>query len=76
MANFCNAYPSVSMAFEYEVEEDTVTVNVVLERDNAEEDQDYQVVAPYYPKQLEEQWWVLIGDTKTNKLHVIKRVKL
>lgn len=76
MANFCNAYPSISMAYEHTVEEDSVTVNVVLERDNAEEDQDYQVVAPYYPKQLEEQWWVLIGDTKSNKLHVIKRVKL
>lgn len=63
MAEFCNAYPSISMAFEHEVEDDEVTVNVVLERDD-EEWQEQQVVAPYYPKSLEENWWVLIGDTK------------
>lgn len=41
MAEFCNAYPSISMAYEYEVDEDSVSVSVVLERDNAEEEQDY-----------------------------------
>jgi hypothetical protein len=34
------------------------------------------VIAPYYPKAVEENWWVLIGDNKSNKLHVIKRVKI
>ncbi|MFN9907826.1 MAG: hypothetical protein ACK56F_17140 [bacterium] len=25
---------------------------------------------------MEENWWVLIGDNKQNKLHVIKRLKI
>ena len=40
-----------------------MTVDVVLQRDGEEESNDV-VIAPYYPKTVEENWWVLVGDNK------------
>ena len=34
------------------------------------------VHAPLYPKEKEEAWWLLVGDSKTNALLSIKRVTL
>lgn len=52
-----------------------VDVHFQREADEEEDGRDL-VIAPYYPKAVEENWWVLIGDNKSNKLHVIKRVKI
>jgi len=51
-----------------------VTMSVKLERDNDAESE--HVHAPSYPKDKEEGWWLLVGDTKNNTLLSIKRVKL
>ena len=32
------------------------------------------VSAPYFPKEKEEFWWVVVGDVKKNKLYGIKRI--
>ena len=34
------------------------------------------VIAPLFPQKREENWWVVIGDTKTNTLLSIKRLTL
>jgi len=63
----CNRYPNVTL--EYEVVDadevgagEAVTMSVKLERDNDAESE--HVHAPLYPKEKEEGWWLLVGDTK------------
>uniref|UniRef100_A0A3B0MHX9 Sec63 Brl domain containing protein, putative n=1 Tax=Theileria annulata TaxID=5874 RepID=A0A3B0MHX9_THEAN len=34
------------------------------------------IKAPYFPFDKREQWWVVVGDTKVNKLYGIKRTSL
>jgi len=40
------------------------------------EDEEYTelVQAPYFPREKEEFWWVIVGDTSSNKLYGIKRI--
>lgn len=63
IANACNRYPNINLKFKVEEESvvcgESVVVNVELERDP--EDYSEFVTAPYYPKQKEEKWWVMIG---------------
>lgn len=75
IAQICNAYPSVSLKFEGEQEGVTgnvMNVYVQLDREGAVS----QVHAPFYPIDKEEQWWVVIGQPKTNRLMGIKKVKI
>ncbi|CAM9667618.1 unnamed protein product, partial [Hapterophycus canaliculatus] len=86
VANFCNAFPNVEMAFEVQDSDDVtagdpVSLLVTLEREG-EEDEDEpeggwgKVCAPLYPKSKTEAWWVVVGDKKKNTLLAIKRVTL
>ena len=43
----------------------TVTVVVVLEREDEEEVSPY-VTAPFFPQKREEGWWLVVGQPKTN----------
>merc|ERR1712216_491428 len=79
LAAVCNRYPNVSL--EYDVVDadeiaagEQVQMVVKLEREN--EVELGPVHAPYYPKEKEEAWWLLVGDPKTNSLLSIKRVTL
>jgi len=47
-------------------------LKILVEREN--EDFTELAIAPYFPKEKEEFWWVVVGDTKTNKLYGIKRI--
>ena len=65
----CNRYPNVTL--EYEVVDadevgagEAVTMSVKLERDNDAASESEHVHAPLYPKEKEEGWWLLVGDTK------------
>ena len=78
VANACNRFPSITL--DYKVINDKsdilsgepILLNISLER----EDEDYTelVTAPYFPKDKEEFWWVIVGDTGKNKLYGIKRI--
>jgi len=78
VAKFCNRYPNIEMSYDV-VNKDSVqsgsqvNVNVALER---EDEVTGPVIAPLFPQKREENWWVVIGDTKTNTLHSIKRLTL
>uniref|UniRef100_A0A803P6U2 RNA helicase n=1 Tax=Cannabis sativa TaxID=3483 RepID=A0A803P6U2_CANSA len=81
IAKFCNRFPNIDMS--YEVLEgdnvaagDVVTLQVTLERDLEGRTEVGPVDAPRYPKAKEEGWWLVVGDTKSNSLIVIKRVSL
>jgi pre-mRNA-splicing helicase BRR2 len=78
VAKFCNRYPNIELSFEVEDKNEIligsqVNVNVQLER---EDEVSGPVIAPLFPQKREENWWVVIGDTKSNTLLSIKRLTL
>jgi len=77
IAKASNKYPSITMKYELDKTKpilagDTFNLQVSLTRD-ADEIFDF-VNAPYYPKEKEEFWWIVVGDTNINKIYAIKRV--
>eukprot|EP00594_Rhizosolenia_setigera_P016961 CAMPEP_0178953786 /NCGR_PEP_ID=MMETSP0789-20121207/8615_1 /TAXON_ID=3005 /ORGANISM="Rhizosolenia setigera, Strain CCMP 1694" /LENGTH=518 /DNA_ID=CAMNT_0020635089 /DNA_START=1 /DNA_END=1558 /DNA_ORIENTATION=- len=87
VAVFCNNYPSVDVTFEV-IDPDEVTAGdpvqilVKLEREIDEDDEEEDlsqlgtVLAPLYPKEKKEGWWVVVGDVQKNSLLSLKRVGL
>lgn len=78
VAKFCNRYPNIELSYDVENKEsispgEQVVVNVNLER---EDEVTGPVIAPLFPQKREENWWVVVGDTKTNTLLSIKRLTL
>lgn len=78
VAKFCNRYPNIELNYEVEGKNeivcgDQVNVNVTLER---EDEVSGPVIAPLFPQKREENWWVVLGDTKSNTLLSIKRLTL
>jgi pre-mRNA-splicing helicase BRR2 len=56
---------------------DTVNVTVQLQREvdeDTEVDSIGKVIAPRYPNEKVEGWWVVVGDLNSNALLSIKRV--
>ncbi|XP_018491321.2 DExH-box ATP-dependent RNA helicase DExH12 [Raphanus sativus] len=81
IARFCNRFPNIDLSYEVVGGEEVtpgkdVTLQVVLERDMEGRTEVGAVDAPMYPKMKEEEWWLVVGDTKTNQLVAIKRVSL
>eukprot|EP00741_Cyanophora_paradoxa_P005239 tig00000865_g5079.t1 len=84
VARAANRYPNIDVSYELPGGESaaagsSVAVAVALERDAADEDNSSPsgatvVHAPFYPKQKEEGWWLVVGDPKGNSLLSIKRV--
>lgn len=52
---------------------ETVSVSVNLKRE-IEGDTLSPVIAPFFPKEKTEEWWLLVGDPKNNTLLCIKRI--
>eukprot|EP01134_Creolimax_fragrantissima_P000807 CFRG0807T1 len=81
VAIFCNRYPAVDVTYEVMSPDDissggAVAVTVSLEREDDGESTISPVIAPYYPKRKNENWWLVIGDMDKNSLLSIKRVAL
>lgn len=77
MATFVNSYPTLDVAQELVKGEYTagapIVLKVALSRD-ADEEEEQTVVAPFYPLKKIANWWLVVGDTTTKQLLVIKRV--
>jgi len=79
VAAVCNRYPVITLEYKVDTDGDTVPrgesvkVAVTLERDIQDESLG-PVYSPYYPKEKEEQWWLVIGQPETNHLLAIKRL--
>jgi pre-mRNA-splicing helicase BRR2 len=58
--------------------EGSVVVNIQLERERGEGEGGLlpPVFAPHYPKEKQENWWLIVGEMKTKQLLAIKRVVL
>jgi pre-mRNA-splicing helicase BRR2 len=78
VAKFCNRYPNIELSFTIDNKDSIeagsqVNVSVSLER---EDEVTGPIMAPFFPQKRDENWWVVIGDTKTNTLVSIKRLTL
>lgn len=55
-----------------------INLSIKIEGDEDEEEEEENknklVYAPFYPKEKEEQWWLIIADESTKKLLSIKRI--
>merc|ERR1711964_152231 len=72
VARACNRYPCISMSYKVTNEDAlhagaSAKVQVKLERDKVDEGALGPVVAPYYPKDKEESWWLVVGSEKERR---------
>jgi len=80
VARACNRYPDIELSYTIQDEDElaageSVVILVQLERE-MDTPELAPVYAPHFPKDKEEGWWLVVGDTKTNTLTAIKRVTL
>ncbi|KFG53867.1 putative activating signal cointegrator 1 complex subunit 3 family 1 ASCC3L1, partial [Toxoplasma gondii TgCatPRC2] len=80
VAKASNRYPVVNVEFQVSKKDDVLPnenlqCTVTLERDCAEETSG-AVYAPYFPREKEEQWWLVVGRASSNSLAAIKRLSL
>jgi pre-mRNA-splicing helicase BRR2 len=89
VAQFCNSFPNVEMSYSVLESDDiatgdAVSVVVTLEKESDEEEKESstrkpepaKVVAPLFPKEKAEGWWLVVGSKSKNTLLAIKRVLL
>ncbi|KAF9455144.1 Sec63 domain-containing protein, partial [Collybia nuda] len=81
VATFVNSYPTLDVAQELVKGEYTagapIILQVALTRDVDEDDEeggDQNVIAPFYPSKKMANWWLVVGDSTSRQLLVIKRV--
>lgn len=83
IADVCNRYPNIEMEFEADADAyadgENAELVVTIRRPEVEDQEELQVFAQpvqaqYYPGEKEEQWWILVGRPKLNKLYAIKKV--
>ena len=71
-------YPNIKLAYDV-LDKDSlasgksVNIEVKLER---EDEVTGPVIAPFFPTKRKEEWWVIIGDPKSNSLLYIKGLTL
>lgn len=79
VAKWCNRYPDIDLKFDIDDKDDIATGDAVTVLVQLERDFDGELPpadAGRFPKAKEENWWLVVGEPKTNKLIAIKRVAL
>ncbi|THG98887.1 hypothetical protein EW026_g3361 [Hermanssonia centrifuga] len=79
VATFVNSYPTLDVTHELVKGDYTagapIILQVALSRDVDEDDEDDQnVIAPFYPSKKMANWWLVVGEPSTRQLLSIKRV--
>ncbi len=83
IADVCNRYPNIEMEFALDQENyqdgQVADLTVTIRRPGIEDEEELKVFADpvyaqYYPGEKEEQWWIVIGRPKLNKLLAIKKI--
>lgn len=77
-----NKYPNIDLDFTV-LDEGSITagepayIDIKIERDVEEDEEvDTTVSAPFYPGKKMENWWLVVGEEKTNSLLATKRVTI
>merc|ERR1719221_324689 len=81
VARACNRFPCISLEYEVQNQDDlragaSARIVVRLGRDAMEDESSLgPVFAPYYPKEKEESWWLVVGGPNS-ALVAIKRITI
>lgn len=77
VAEFVNKYPNIEISYSLDLsqpllsnESKILTVNITRDEDP----EDLSVVAPFYPFEKTENWWVVLGDSETRQLYAIQKL--
>ena len=78
IAQMCNMYPSISISVEKHEQEGMINVKLEREGDLILDKRGLfvPVFSRFYPKEKEESWWLVVGDSETNDLIDIKRISI
>eukprot|EP00375_Theileria_parva_P000202 XP_762871.1 ATP-dependent RNA helicase [Theileria parva strain Muguga] len=76
IANFCNSIQILDIEFKFNNKNVKPSQSVTLLLNITKEGNNDVINAPYFPVDKKEQWWIVVGDTKDNKLYGIKRTSL
>ncbi|CAL8467727.1 g7265 [Coccomyxa elongata] len=79
VARVCNRYPDIQLTYQLPTGTSTAAgeqVTLVAELERELEGDLRPVDAPRYPGRKDENWWLVVGDSKANTLLAIKRVAL
>lgn len=77
VAEFVNKYPNIELSYSLDttvVSNEPARVQVHITRD--EEPEDLRVIAPYYPFEKNESWWVVVGEPATRQLYGIQKLAI
>jgi len=80
LAQAVNRYPNIDLKFSFadsvHVTGQPMKLVVELERELEEGEKLSPVIAPYFPGEKTEGWWLVLGDTQRNHILGIKRVNV
>lgn len=79
VAEFVNKYPNIDISYEMDTSDPIIAnepkkLTVIMERD--EDMEDLIVVAPRYPTEKKESWWIVVGDMKSRQLYAMKKTTI
>lgn len=78
VAEFVNKYPNVEISYS-QIQGPVVSneaKQIVINVTRDEDPEDLDVVAPFYPFNKTENWWLVIGDSKTRELYAIQKLTI
>jgi len=79
VAEFVNKYPNIEVSYSLDLSKpiySNASKEIVVHVTRDEEPEDLKVVAPHYPFEKNENWWVVLGDSKTRQLYAIKKLTI
>lgn len=75
VADFVNKYPNVEIS--YDLQDEKIVSNesneIIINVSRDEKPEDLTVNSEYYPFNKLENWWVILGDSKTRELYAIQK---
>lgn len=79
VAEFVNKYPNIEISYSLDLSEpiySNATKRLIVNVTRDEEPEDLNVVAPFYPFEKTENWWVVLGDSQTRQLYAIQKLTI
>ncbi|RKP18260.1 Sec63-domain-containing protein, partial [Rozella allomycis CSF55] len=77
VAQVVNRYPNIDVHYRIDDENDLISgfpVSISVHLERQDDDLFGPVIAPFYPKRKDENWWLVVGHLESKALYSIRRV--